>query len=85
MVRKIHLSEKSLGKLISPYKVKIIKVLQEKKKLNYAELQRELKISARETRRHANKLYRAGVLSKTKKPRERGSPVFLSLKKRKKK
>ncbi|MBA7491771.1 hypothetical protein ES702_02319 [subsurface metagenome] len=78
--KQIKLSYNNLSKLISPYKVNIIKILKKEKKLNLSQLQKALKISSRETRRHTSKLIKAGILKRAKKLRTRGSPVYISLK-----
>ncbi len=76
----IRIKYKNLSKLVSPHKTKILRVLGKRKKLNLSELQRELKISSIETRRHTSKLIKAGLIKREKKIKTRGSPVFLSLK-----
>ncbi len=82
--RKINLSYKELGKLIHKDKVNMLKLLGKKPKLNLSEIQRELRISFKETRRHIGGLVNAGLLKRIRKTHIRGSPVILSLKKRSK-
>lgn len=78
----IKIKYKNLSKLMSPHKINILKILKQKKKLNLTQLQKELKLSSIETRRHTSKLIKAGLVKRDKKVKQRGSPVFLSLRKK---
>ena len=80
--KNIRLTYKTLSKLIHPDQVRIIRILEEKNRLNISQIQKELKKSSIETYRHLNKLNKAGLITKEKKIHEQGSPVFISLKRR---
>jgi len=86
MVKKgIKISYEQLGKLINKNKVRILKILEEENKLNLSQLERKLKISSKETRRHTKGLVDAGLVRRIRKTKIKSAPVLLSLRKKHKK
>ncbi len=62
MEKEIKIEYQKLSKLVSPHKIKILKVLKKKKRLNLTQLQEELKITPSEIRRHTSKLINVGLV-----------------------
>jgi predicted transcriptional regulator len=71
----------TLLKLVNPNKLKILEILQKEQNQNQLDLKKKLKLSYTETRRYINSLIKAGLIKKKVKKKERGSPVYISLKK----
>ena len=78
------LDKKTLLNLANPHKVKILEILKKQQKQNQLDLKKQLKLSYTETRRYINSLERKGFIKKKRVKKKRGSPVFISLNKRKK-
>ncbi len=72
---------KKLEKLINPKKLKVMKIIGKEKKLNQTQLQKKLGFSYRQTKRYIDSLHHVGILKKKRVKKERGSPVFISLRK----
>ena len=83
--KKYEFTDRQLVKLIGEKPVNILRILGKEKNLNLSQLQRKMRVSSIEARRHTDKLIKAGVVLKTKKIHERGSPLTLTLQKKSKK
>ncbi len=71
----------TLQKIANPHKIKILETLQKKDKINQSQINDQLDISLRQTRRYLNSLQDLGLLKQKKQKKERGQPVLLSLRK----
>ncbi len=82
--RNSSVDKNTLLNLVNPHKVKILEILKKEKKQNQLDLKKKLKLSYSETRRYITALERQGLLKKKRIKKQRGSPVMISLKKKKK-
>lgn len=73
-----------LLRLANPLKVKILEILKKEQKQNQLDIQKKLKISYKGTRRYINDLNNRGFIKKKLIKKKRGSPIFISLRKKRK-
>ncbi len=71
--------KESLGKPVSPYKNRIILALFCKEPKTISELQRDLKISYKETYRHIKELIEDGLLQRHRENNKKHAPVNITL------
>ncbi len=73
----------TLLSLVNPRKVQILEILKKEQKQNQMDLKKKLDISYKGVRRYINDLEKQGLIKKKPFKKKQGSPVFISLKKRK--
>ena len=73
---------KDFKTILNVNKVKILDILSKKKELTISQIQRELKISYKETYRHIQDLINSGFLIRKKKINEQYCPVYIKLKRK---
>jgi DNA-binding MarR family transcriptional regulator len=64
---------------MSPYKLKVLKILFKKQPLTISEIQRELDISYKETYRHISELITLKYIERVKLVKEKHTPVNITL------
>ena len=77
--KKVSLDSRILEKLVSPYRLKILRILKTTPKINQSDLRRQLGVSYRQTQRYVKSLEDLKIIKKKKLKKAIGSPVFISL------
>ena len=81
--RRVIVDKCLLLKLAHPHKLKIIQLLEKQNKMNQREINKNLDISYRQTRRLINELSDMKILNKKKSKKTFRNPVFISLRQKK--